>query len=678
MLTLPLCKRASDARKVPEMFCRPDYSRTLASAVLLATLFAAAVPALASKDSVPDWVKAAAALPQPTYTPRTNAVVLLDDIVLTVASDGHAVERHRHVVKILRPKGRDEGIVRVFFDNDTKILALHIWSIGPDGHEYETKDKDIAEVGVGNSGSLYSDERFKAAAPAGRDPGGIIAYEYEQRKRPYEHEATWFFQSDIPFLSQSFTIELPPGYIYTSVWAHHPESPVIDLEHQRYRWEMPNTPAIDLEEVPMAPSRYALAGRMTVHYGPANGGDTQLGTWRGVGEWFDGMAHERMQANPEIAAKANALAQGKTDFYDKTEAIAEFVQKRIRYFVIEKGIGGWQPHPAADIFKNGYGDCKDKATLLSAMLSSVGVKSIIVLVDTDRGFVDPASPSVLGDHAIAGIEIPADYNSVKLRSVVTAKSGKRYLIVDPTAEHTAYGQLEDFLQGGYGVLVDGKESEIIQLPVLSPDLNTIRRTGTFHLLADGSIHGAVIEKRFGDLSESSRYVTQGDAKEQSLFMNRKLARDFKSFTVSDLKVENAEALNQDLSTTFNLTADHYGRMMGPLLMVRSRVLGSEGLSINRKPRLAPVNLRQTMTIHDEFAIEIPAGFTVDEIPAPVKIDLGFASYESRNSMAGNVLHYTRTYTVRSVTLPAEKYADLQKLSELIETDEQNHAVFKKN
>ena len=64
------------------------------------------------------------------------------------------------------------------------------------------------------------------------------------------------------------------------------------------------------------------------------------GTWQGVGEWYQGLSKDRLVSTPEIAAKANELTAGKTDFYDKTEAIAEFVQKQVRYFVIEMGIGG--------------------------------------------------------------------------------------------------------------------------------------------------------------------------------------------------------------------------------------------------------------------------------------------------------------------------------------------------
>ena len=635
-------------------------------------------PALASKDSVPDWVKAAIAEAHGPYTPETSAVVLLDETKLTVGNDGKAVELHRHVVKILRPNGREEGVIEIPYDKDTKILSLHVWSVGPDGHEYAMKDEEIADDGYPGGGGLYFDERFKIARAPGRDPGGVVAYEYEQRKAPYEHESTWYFQSDIPAFNQTFTLELPPNYAHVSVWAHHEPIAEIDLEHARYRWELPSTPAIDLERVPMHPSGAALESRMTVHYGPAGAASAPLGSWQEIGEWFDGLSRDRLVATPEIAAKAAELTAGKTDFYDKAEAIGEFVQKQIRYFVITIGVGGFQPHPAGDIFRNRYGDCKDKATLLSAMLSSVGIHSAVMIVDDRRGVIDPEAPSLVADHAIGAIEIPKGYDSPRLRSVITAKTGKRYLVFDPTWEKTAFGQMEHNLQGSYGILMEGKDSQVVELPLLSPELNTVQRQAKFQLGADGSLKGDIVEKRFGDLSESSRelYAT-GDAKEQKTALDRRLSQDFGSFNVSGFKVENVDALNKELTTSFNLTADRFGRNMGPLLMVRPRVLGLEGPTVDHKPRKVPIDLRETMTAKDDFTIELPEGYAVDEIPDPVKLDLGFASYESSSKMDGNTLHYTRTYTVRQVTLPANRYADVQKLAAAIDADEQNHAVLKK-
>ena len=652
--------------------------RKVLRSFLFPALLLPATTLFAAKDSVPDWVRTAAAQKLPAYSADTNAVVLLDDTTYVVAPDGTAVEHVRRVTKILRPQGRDEGLVYVSFDDDTKILSMHVWSISPDGHEFALNDKEIVEFGYPGQGNLYVDEKVKAAKPAGRDPGGIIAYEYEQRVRPYIAEKTWFFQSDTPRLSQVFTLELPAGFTYNTVWAHHTSAKEADLENRRWRWEMKETPAIDLEHVLHRPATMSLAGRMTIRYAPAGKSVDAQDGWRSIGLWYDDLSRSRLAATPEITAKASELAAGKTDFYDKTEAIAEFVQKQVRYFVIEMGVGGYQPHFAGDVFHNRYGDCKDKATLLSSMLSTVGVHSALLMVDSRRGVIDPDAPSIVGNHMVTAIEVPKGYDSQKLRSVVIAKTGRRYLIFDPTWDKTPFGQLEHNLQGSYGVLMEGSDSQVIALPLLSPELNTIRRTASMRLDANGTLKGRVTEKRFGDVSERRRTLyTDGDAKEQSEYVDHVLEQDFPTFKVSDMKVENVESLNKDLTTTYTLDVDRYGRSMGQLLMVRPRVLGSEAPSVDHEPRKVPIDLTETMQAKDEYDIELPAGYAVDELPEAVKLDLGFASYESSSQIKGNVIHYSRTYTVREVTLPPEKYADLQKLSSVIATDEQSRAVLKK-
>ena len=67
-------------------------------------------------------------------------------------------------------------------------------------------------------------------------------------------------------------------------------------------------------------------------------------------------------------------------------ALAKFVQGDIRYVAIELGIGGLQPHQASDIYSHRYGDCKDKATLMSSMLREIGVESYYLDVNTQRGW----------------------------------------------------------------------------------------------------------------------------------------------------------------------------------------------------------------------------------------------------------------------------------------------------
>jgi hypothetical protein len=316
--------------------------------------------------------------------------------------------------------------------------------------------------------------------------------------------------------------------------------------------------------------------------------------------------------------------------------------------------------------------------LLSAMLASVGIHSSLLLVDTERGVVDPKDPSIAGNHMIGAIEIPSGYDSPKLHSVATTKNGKRYLIFDPTWDLTPFGQIEDNLQGSFALLIDGSNSDVIQIPVMSPELNTIRRTASFQLNADGSLQGMVVDKRFGDLSEQRRFIfTHEDAKKQQEYMDRTVAHDLMAASLTGLKVENAEDLSKSLTTSFDVQAAHFASSTGPLLMVRPRVLGSYALDVDRKPRKVAIDMESTMKATDEYDIALPEGYVVDELPDPVKEDFGFAAYESKTEVRGNSLHYSRTFTMREVTLPPDKYPELQRLAGVIASDEDSRAVLKR-
>ena len=112
-------------------------------------------------------------------------------------------------------------------------------------------------------------------------------------------------------------------------------------------------------------------------------------------------------------------------------------------------------------------------------------------------------------------------------------------------------------------------------------------------------------------------------------------------------------------------------------MIRPRVFGSYTLPIDHKSRKVAINLRHTMQGTDSFDIQLPDGYAVDELPDPVKTDVGFASYQSSTKLEGRIIHYTRTFTLREVTLPPEKYADLQHFIDLVAADEDSRVVLKR-
>ena len=631
---------------------------------------------LAFASSFPDWVQQAAAA-QVSNPADAKAVVLLSDDLLTIQPNGQARLRHREVIKLLRPQGREYAELVAWSGGGRKLQSFHAWSIGPDGHQYTVKDDQVREEGGEAGGMLYIDDRAKVVTPPGADPGGVVAYEYEILLPNYMTENSWDFQTSIPVHHSVFEVDLPTGWKQRALWHNHDAAQPQEVAPGHWHWELTDIPAVDTEDSPLAPAEIALAGRMVVHYA-ANDISQGDQLWASIGQWYDSLGAPQTTTTSEISAKAQELVSKESDFTARVEKVAEFLQREIRYVGIEIGIGGYQPHPAAAVFHNRYGDCKDKATLLIAMLNSVGVHATYVLVDTRRGFVDANVPSIDGNHAIAAIEVPEGYSDARLRTIVKTRNGQRFLIFDPTNQYVPLGLLPTYLQGSFGTLVNGVNSQVIQLPVVPADADVTERIAKLQLNPDGTLEGSITETRVGASSGRERnYFAENAEKERREYVERHLKQDFSVFQLKAESVENVQNLEEKFVVKYQISAPEYAKTAGTLLLVRPRVLGSDAEALNDKPRKYPIDLRVVGTRRDTFDVSMPAGFVIDELPDATKIDVGFATYSSEVKANQNVLRYSRELVVKELVLKPDQYDALKKLEAAITTDENRSAVLKK-
>jgi hypothetical protein len=508
-----------------------------------------------------------------------------------------------------------------------------------------------------------------------------VVCEIETRLRPYISEEFWQIQESIPFVNEAFELSLPPGGHFTASWHGFPAVAPMELANNHLRWEIKDMPALDLENLRATPDRSALAARVSIQWGDAavKGADNQ---WRAIGLWQENLEEHRHDSTPEIAAKAKDLTAAAPDLYTKLSSITDYIQKNIRYFVVERGIGGWQPHYAADIYRNRYGDCKDKTTLLISMLQSIGISAHSLSVDTRRGFIDPAAPSYFGDHMITAIELPDGENDPRLMARVKAANGKTLLIFDPTDEKTPVGLIRTELQGGWGYLANGSDSQVLQMPVLPPESAGLSRTGSFTLTAEGALEGDISETLTGDDARFERKrIKDSDSREFREKLEQQLGSDLPGLSLKKFEFHQAADLDKPLILDMHLSTTGYAHDAGPLLLLRPRVLGSNAHIVpdvmDDKPRSYSIELGHPGLWRDSFDITLPPGYVVDETPDPVNLDLDFASYHSSVSAKGNLLHYEREYVVRQVEIPATRAADFRRFESAILSDEKSAAVLKK-
>jgi transglutaminase-like putative cysteine protease len=627
--------------------------------------------------NIPDWVLRASRRPVATYAPETNAVVLLDEQEITILGPGEYQFHYLRVVRVLRPEGRNEGRLGLYFRGKDKVISIHAWSIDKSGRQYELKDKDFEERGSYSDFALYDDVRFRAALAPAADPGSVVAFEYELRRHDWLNQVHWFFQEDIPVELAQLTVQLPSAWEYKASWSGtNPVEPTKAGENC-WQWVIKNVAAI--EDEPRRPALLALSGRMELAYFGSTESSANSSSWKELGRWYAGLTADRRTPTPQISEKVKQLTAGEADFDARLRALAAFVQSQVRYVAIEIGIGGYQPHLAGDIFNARYGDCKDKATLLSTMLHETGIRSDYVLIDTERGTVRADAPSAWFNHAILAIELPSG-RSTSYHSVVTTKGGTSYLIFDPTDPYTPIGELSSELQDSYALLVIDSGGELIRTPLLPAASNMLTRRGNFTLNGEGELGGVVVEDRSGDHARRERQGLAHSTEEQrSHHFERFLNRSLKGFTLQSTDIQHLDQVQNDLVLTYKFTSPQYAQIRGPLMLVRPRVLGEKSFEVEtRKPRLYPIELEGSASQQiDTYEIEIPQGYAVDDVPEPVKIDVGFASYQSKIEVAGSRLRYWREYIVRDASVGPEHVADLLKFEGMIGADEEAAVVLKR-
>ncbi|HET7434221.1 MAG TPA: DUF3857 and transglutaminase domain-containing protein [Thermoanaerobaculia bacterium] len=643
----------------------------------LAVLLCVASTSAFAWGGAPDWLKALAHTQLPKYADDTAGAALLDETVVTVTRNGELHTLHRTAYKVLTTAGRDLGYIAVHYDKENALTGFRAWAIAANGEEYQVKERDAVETAAFD-GELYADAKVKVLRIPAAEPGAIVAYEIEQTRRPYGLQDVWQYQSTIPVRRARYSLTLPEGWSQEARWLNAPAL-APRTENGALVWELSDVDAIKPE--PGMPAMRSLAGALAVTLVPpvTEAALRPHRTWADVGAWYEALSASRRTATPALQAKARELTASKATTLEKIAAIAAFAQRDVRYVAIEIGIGNVQPHAAADVFANRYGDCKDKVTLLVTMLKEIGVKAHPLLVHTDRGVANKDYASIRWfNHVIAAIELPADAPAEALYATVKHEKLGRLLFFDPTSPNTPFGHLPPYLQASRGLLVASGTGELIELAAQAPESSQLLRSAKLKLDDAGALAGEVREVRTGAIATNYRDALQSmTEKERQQFVEQQLNYHLNHFTLRDLAVENLDDPAKDLVIHYTLAAPSYARTAAGLLLVRPRVLGRKtDAIIDLKNRKYGYEMSGPSREVDDIEIAMPANVIADELPPAQNLSTPVVSYTSQSTFEKNALHYRREYKVQNFDVPLAGLADLNKAFSQVLADERTSAVLR--
>jgi len=169
-------------------------------------------------------------------------------------------------------------------------------------------------------------------------------------------------------------------------------------------------------------------------------------TWEEVARWASSLYENVVWNGSEISALAKRIKLESSSQKEQVSNALEYVQSNIRYLGIEMGTSSHIPSHAKQTLERRYGDCKDKAVLLIAILKALDIEAYPALVNTDISHQLINRPPMVNafDHVI-------------VKAIV---KGKTYWL-DPTRTYQI-GELDSIYQSDYGytLVVDNKSREL--------------------------------------------------------------------------------------------------------------------------------------------------------------------------------------------------------------------------
>jgi hypothetical protein len=605
------------------------------------------------KDVSPQVYQLLSNAPSAKEYPQAGALILLCDEKIEVTKENTEIAYLHYVVKILNERGKENfAETQISYDStDEKVELEYARTIKPDGTVAEVGIRHIRDVSKYMNFPLYSNARVFIISFPEIAEGSAIEYKVKvlshQLLNKKEFVVNYPLQSGEPIIAANFAIDVPAEKIlhiktlnerYNDFGAElRPE--VQEREGRRlYRWRFKNIPQIIPES--NMPAQVEINPTLLV---------STFSSWQEIYDWWWPLAKDKIKADAPIKEQVKDIISNADSPEAKLKAIYNFCAQKIRYVAVEYGEAGYEPHPAADILKNKYGDCKDQAILLVTMLKEAGFCAWPVLIATQENYnLNSDFPSVIFNHCIAAVSFK-----------------DQVIFLDPTAETASFGDLPAGDQARRVFVCQEDGYKILETPLYPPEHNLNKQELEIQVNPDETISAHKTVSSRGIYDQAQRYwllYTQPELVEEAL--KEKIQEFSIGAQLEKYNIENRDDLNKPIVLQYSFSGPEYFTAAGSLRIMPQ--LASFDTSIVAKDRrryaieFPVLEARET-----QFAIFFPQDFVIRYIPQSIKETSPWFDFAADYSQKENRIYFRQSAVLKKTVVSDSEYSEFKKFCEAL-------------
>ena len=593
-------------------------------------------------------VAVAAPRPQQSHPDTSQEAVVFEKLqdLVRFENDGSGVRENTTVVRAQSQAGvQGLGQLIVGYSSLTETLQVDYVRVRkPDGRVVETSLADAQDFApeILRQAPMYSDYREKHISVANLQAGDVLEYHTITHIKPLAANEFWFehrFPRFAAVMDESLEIDVPKSReIKIKIQPEHKYDLTESGDRRIYRWTIKDfipdrkrdrEEDFVLDETP----------------------DVQLSTfadWQQVAHWYAGLQGERVTLSDGIRRKAEELTRGATTPSEKSRRLYDYVARNIRYVSLSFGVGRLQPHAASEVLENGYGDCKDKHTLLQSLLQAEGIKSYPVLIGSSHK-LDPDVPSPAQfDHLITAVKFEKDGDLTWL---------------DATAEVAPYGLIMYQLRNKQALLASDDANAGLHRTVADSPVKNVRSINIDGKYTETGAMDATVEltaQGDSDLPIRMAFREVPQARWQNVLEYISSRAWGLNGDVSDVRIPDMEDTTKPFHLVFHFHKDGY--FVVPSAGASFSALPALGQAHakppNKKNPSEPFNVGPAGEEVARVRIQVPSNYTI-HVPTDTRMSRDYGEYSSTYTLTRTALQAERHMILKVNELPATRRADFE-------------------
>jgi tetratricopeptide (TPR) repeat protein/transglutaminase-like putative cysteine protease len=584
---------------------------------------------------------------------------LVDLQVTTVFPNGLASRFRQVVFQPLTDAAAAEAREYAFgFEADTETVQLR----GAKVYRRSGQVDEAMESGEGPADNpsiaMYTSARAFYVHFPRLGPGDVVELQYRVEDVAQRNAFADYFgevrnmQDDEPLARAEYVLITPKARTF---YFNKPSVPGLvqsteEKGDQRvYRFVAENVPPIVPEA--LQPPYSELLGHVHV---------STYKSWDEMGQWYWGLVKDQFTPDDEVRRRVTELTKNLKDERSKVKAVYQYVVQRTRYVALEFGIHGFKPYRCAQIFARGFGDCKDKATLIVTMLKELGIPATIVIVRTGHRGDFEREPASLApfDHAIAYVPSLGLY-------------------LDGTAEYVGSNELPAMDRGAMALQVNEGKPKLVTLPDPPANESVLSRKVEATVGADGN---ATLDVRFDvtGVSASSwreRYHAEASRKQR---LQEDLAGEFAGAEVGKVEANDLENVEEAVQLKAKVKVAGLARKDGDAMSIpagpREHMVREYATLSQRR---LDIRLGAQSTTDTQTVIKLPPGAKLTSAPKPASGTSPFGTFKVDVESGGGTVRVHTTIALTKSRILASEYQAFRAWCESVDRSLGQRVVFVK-